>query len=1200
VSWQLKFPKFLLLSILVAGTVLALTERDALSQEGCNSAKVALNAICCSGDHGSRGASLNDVFRRFGLPPPPTDVVTVSLCDGSTKGITCIHKSVAGSIPPRQDKTDSILHNDQNAPCALAWANVETLCTPDKVPAKLDACSMGADVSALPFCEDLQQLSGHDWCSVWNLSNCRAFYEINPYSRNDPDIALAQAERECLREWTLDTGKEKQKDLNSGFVADPKLFPRNLPAAPPVPAGTVDPLQPLPVSLAVAELPLSGIRLEMPGNFIRYFVQNLALPAGIKNVADTFQKKGIDGSCDVNTLTCSLNAAHLIDVPGIIDSHRKVGFGSGFNIPQGLVNAHSERTDDGWDISKIDINVGPFQLHWWGTVSLINKKPLTFTLQGPDTHLRLLPLHDPKHENPPNNAADLAGVDQKARYLDRVWFIHPIPTDICNSIKYLKYEDGEIKSNDSPDALSGKYITAVQPFQCNCPPPGSPPSLFGSNGSNYCITDPYSREVLIPALKSGLPGEAALRNRLNQISSAVGPVSEIFCDPRTQRVLTDPKADLGFLNSPIDKIDIRLALAGWNQPQRNQLWNNIKTFGCMGGVAERLDSGPSTTTVVNGKPVKNGKELSSGIGFDFDTKVDLGETQVAISPAPITIDFPLEFHVSKWIEDNVPILGVLGVVIGWIIELILTIIAAVFTVIASLYMAVYGPLITGTLLFLAVDLKPGAENLSVQGIISHVNGPVMDTGTGLFIRNDTYQAGVRRIVTTRPNVQTDTWAYHFNAPSCKRLAEGEGRDGFEEVVNFLKNAVLCPLEVIGNLYQALTLPVRNLLLWLINELVFDVQDAAEQAITANVIDNLGSAESDSNLGTLMQNSLQAVTGVPDYLITDATVKAAVPPGIPPWFNWICQITHMPIASCNIAQLFGFNGEAPSFERFGAMTHYRSLQDYGISTPNEIMKDMIHGFSSRESFYPPVRYCYGGDVPRSGLTDYRDDDGAGLLEKLSSIEEMHYSTSPGPTTDWRNQCAGFVDSRVRLHLFLPVPNPPPELDTFETIIVPSVRTNYLMNELFFCPTAQSCNFGFSIKSLRDCLTGGGCNLSSQMNALAATPPFSKSLPPMALRAELAVCSMTADIWYRLIPHSESAGTSNKPLTNLLSQAPEALDVLTSIIDRTCPISASCAANHNSAVDFYNTWVEPCSELLQFYGLYDPVHKLQWASVPASLK
>jgi hypothetical protein len=202
------------------------------------------------------------------------------------------------------------------------------------------------------------------------------------------------------------------------------------------------------------------------------------------------------------------------------------------------------------------------------------------------------------------------------------------------------------------------------------------------------------------------------------------------------------------------------------------------------------------------------------------------------------------------------------------------------------------------------------------GVAMDVSGWLRDLGLGQYetnfrdnkinadlLRPDTLQVGVRRISTNKPNVQLNTWAYQFEAPACRDLVGGQGNDGFEEVLNFLKNTVVCPLEAVGNLYQALTLPVRNFLLWLFDEVVFDIQSAVEVAITAAVVDDVANAENDSNVVKLMTTSLQTVVNTPSYLINDAPLKAAITPIAQPWLNMVRILTGKPVAQCGSRSAF---------------------------------------------------------------------------------------------------------------------------------------------------------------------------------------------------------------------------------------------------------------------------------------------------------
>jgi hypothetical protein len=279
-----------------------------------------------------------------------------------------------------------------------------------------------------------------------------------------------------------------------------------------------------------------------------------------------------------------------------------------------------------------------------------------------------------------------------------------------------------------------------------------------------------------------------------------------------------------------------------------------------------------------------------------------------------------------------------------------------------------------------------------------------------------------------------------------------------------------------------------------------------------------------------------------------------------------------------------------------------MADYKISSVTDILRAMRFPHAKGEPFFPPVRYCYGGDVPRNGLFDYSDRGSPALLRGLSTVDEMHYTVNPGDRpTDWHTQCAAFVDSRIRLHIFAPVLTGTllfPRLRNYEFIVLPSARSNFLLNEVFFCPTDESCNPSLDIEPIRQCMNTPGCDLNKALQNAYNDSALNLATPPIKLRAERAFCSFLGDIWYR---DSEGPGTSaSTPFVNMLGNAPLAQRALVALVNATCAVNASCNAQVNQINQAFSSWIDPCVKILADSGLYDPAQKMDPAAIPEELQ
>ena len=343
-------------------------------------------------------------------------------------------------------------------------------------------------------------------------------------------------------------------------------------------------------------------------------------------------------------------------------------------------------------------------------------------------------------------------------------------------------------------------------------------------------------------------------------------------------------------------------------------------------------------------------------------------------------------------------------------------------------------------------------------------------------------------------------------------------------------------------------------------------------------------EAKNDLAGLIASASRTVLLRPYYLVSDAAAAraamaiapaqdldqeaAAILRRLPPPFNQVCLASSQPAFSCLVANLFaGHRLRVPgaTLLRVGAMTHYRSFWE---GDQKSVTTDWN---------YPTVRYCVGGDTP-PGLKDYSFFGSSPLLQGLTDFDEMDRTPSPAdPTTDWRTQCAAFFDLGVKMHTRTPGSPVAPVRDV---IVVPSVRTNFLLNEVFFCPDNASCDPSVAVP--------------------AATAPPDTKRRSLRYRALLASCSMLADFWYASCPEDANGQHCDQVTTyvNAAIDADSTRQVLLGLLSRSCGADASCQAQANAAANAPDP-VKACRGMLAEQGFSIPL-TLKASDVPASLK
>ena len=534
-------------------------------------------------------------------------------------------------------------------------------------------------------------------------------------------------------------------------------------------------------------------------------------------------------------------------------------------------------------------------------------------------------------------------------------------------------------------------------------------------GKSYCIADGY----------------AGPRDPISfTIFPNLGATSEEFvCEPGMQN----------FRN--------KLTELGYEQSDVSKIVDEAVKYGCSGFLIPNLDGDfPSAVAAHIGGWVSLPKIVAkhSGAGF-FD----------------LDLDFMAE--ASKWLEKRW-----WGWLIGWLVRLIQYFMEIAIDILSNAMINLFGQVEAH------VDLHP--VNLVAHPLIA---AKTMTNYDGQQIVK--FQVGVRRIAMSPIKVDEVSFNATHNWDPCN----------FEinNPTSWLVSIIVCPLQAIKNLLNSIFWGFVNFL----NGITEFLLGIGSSAIEAEIESKLGSEFTDLdekqeytkriyeayrrvmfspvllNGISVNKNQIDALTGFASDAVEAMGEDDVFEKGASvhfPMASQICSAAQMPggapsddfYGSCRISQLaFGnllFDRSHASFQlkRLGAKKHYRSIPE-GIPSVADLKK----------AFYEipdQAAYCHVSDV-------FSVDD-----QKVLSdfIEVDNIQTDDGKNLDFRKQCAFFADIYSKHSLLA-------EDEGFAILHDPTLRTNYLINEVFVCQNSQVCN------------------------------PL---LGELSKRAQLAVCSLAADL------------------------------------------------------------------------------------------
>ncbi len=218
------------------------------------------------------------------------------------------------------------------------------------------------------------------------------------------------------------------------------------------------------------------LRLEIPGNFLRFFTARVGIMSAFDQLADSNLESL---QCDPDAMVCTLNPmvaggklAKAVQKKSNDDSNLNIGF---------------EETHDGIIINHLHYEVGEWgglglSADWVGALRIQPRDRQVLKIDlGSKSKMRWLPLHNP------NGANGYRTNVKEDHRLDRAKIAAGLTDNELKALRNIRHFDTPNRGIQAPttiDGLNGHYVTYLTPFSCQ------------STGArqNFCVWDPYPRE----------------------------------------------------------------------------------------------------------------------------------------------------------------------------------------------------------------------------------------------------------------------------------------------------------------------------------------------------------------------------------------------------------------------------------------------------------------------------------------------------------------------------------------------------------------------------------------------------------------------------------------------------------------------------------------------------------------------------------
>lgn len=800
----------------------------------CPEAQEAVNAACCGLGPGHGTA-----------PGVPEGSVTYEDClTGQMVTLTCAN---ASDVIEDQTIEEAPVQLDVSADCESAIEEAKTVC-PGYEPAEANAieCPEEPGSTVLLNCEDLQAIADSpNRCSNINL---RGWEPVTP--------AEAQGFRDRFHTDADDVT----------LSIPPPASTHNDGTAPPD----------LTTELGYPNDLVRSLRLEIPGNFIRYHLAEGPLRYG-------FQKANeMDGvSCDPNTLRCSINPLALIDLTDKIPQDGDLTFDFQKIEIDGQV---------AWRVKnlKYESIAPPVIIAWDGAVD-VQARPVVIDLKQ-KTRLSLLPLHSPNDGLGPDGSnsyslTDIKFPDRQKNMLDQALIVTNLDATTCWSFV------------ENPS-----YLTFSQPVKCNCPTePG---------GKGYCVTELYPRDVVQTALLQYAVNTdysfLALCNDPLRVKSA--PYKNLFAlaaqgaDPDLSNKKVTTPFFQHFNSNAAGQITVPIQAA----------YDDVVQFGCSGRLSKYAEVGLQVTQSFGTYTGTIGEGASSSAGIELATSVEMGGLMIDLIPGEARFSMGVLAQFEEWVKKRYKSF------LAWFLKWIVRLLGGTVNIDVAILLPSPG-------LPNAASLRLDPLDIKIHGVLSQVSQNNVD---GLEI-------GTRRIQTNLPRIDEDDWKLEvkWDAANCKNIFASN-----QSLLDRFKSIIGCPLDLIEGFAALVLGPVTTFLGKEMLEVFVDLTDKLNDMIFDTVVKETAKMEEGNILAILLQDSAEQFFFEPYYVQPMGDpVKAAVGT-LPAGLALACGAAPNPSIACALAHLMVGNGMVETSAkveilRVGAKTHYRSMDAFDARDPS---------------------------------------------------------------------------------------------------------------------------------------------------------------------------------------------------------------------------------------------------------------------------
>ncbi|MCB9537374.1 MAG: hypothetical protein H6704_14065 [Myxococcales bacterium] len=796
----------------------------------CAVAQQAAEAACCAGDEDHPGGG-----------DPSVGTASVVDCDtGERTDVPCMETS---GLPPLGGVLEAPAQTfdgpDETDPACTAAAEAAALACADPSLADAIDCGVADEVAdVLPACDVLRAWSDAEACAPFDLTRWRAF---------DPGARAALFEALAV-----------PPDVEADAPPDLSTWDDGAPVPPPA--------EVLHGEGVDASERLDVVRLQLPGNFLRYQLAHAVLRSAI---AQADVQQGF--ACDADALRCTVNPLRVFDLGASLSQD------GAFHVEAVTIG---DDATGGWRIQNLrwspDLDDwAELTVRWDGYVDL-TPEALAGVDFGAPTRLSLLPAHLPLDGRGPDggNSYALPGLDAQARarhWLDRTILVAPLDSATCTAL------------SQAPN-----YVTFRQPTRCICP-------FDGSDG--YCVVD--------PAPRADMP--LAMRQVLQQSDAA----HLVYCtDPPTVEVgpLRGHEAafdlDNGTVQSPLTQLLAMMQLGVSDAT----VADDLVRFGCAGRLVERVRLGPTLEEDFGPYTLLLGRSAASQAGLELSTAVELGGVRVAIISGLVHFDFDFGVRFEEWVKRK------FGKVIGWVLRWVLKVISGIISISVTVELPPPGILNTA---FVKLD----AIELDVQAVVSQRAPP---GGVGVAV-----EVGARRVTTSPPRLDPgDGWGFDvtFGAPSCKAFTgSGSLIDRLKRITSCPVEAALSAAGVVtAPLQRFLAEQVLEITLNVteqVNDALVDTAIAAfDRLEDSNVVARVFQTAAhtlvlDPSWTWAAGDAGEAMTGTLPPALAHACALAPDP-------EIACTLAHL-----LMGHGYGQASVRATLLRVGAMTHGRSRQDF---------------------------------------------------------------------------------------------------------------------------------------------------------------------------------------------------------------------------------------------------------------------------------